>query len=75
MGRTNKSDLREDENVAEVVKQYTCLYKGEQGYREKDRVANAWKAIDEELGYEEGWFYNNIIIIIIITIIINNIYT
>ena len=40
MSRTNKSDLREDENLAEIVKHYTCLYnKSDQGYREKDRVA------------------------------------
>ena len=58
MGRTNKVDLKEDEDLAEAVKKYPCIYdKADQGYREKDRVANAWRAIEDELGYEEGWYY------------------
>lgn len=55
MGRTNKCNLIEDESLAEAVKNYACLYnKATPEYREKDRVINAWKAVEEELGLEEG---------------------
>ena len=55
MGRTNKCDLNEEEFLAEAVRKFPCLYdKSCKEYREKDRVANAWKKVEEELGYEEG---------------------
>ena len=55
MGRTNKCDLKEEEFLAESVRKFPCLYdKSCKEYREKDRVANAWKKVEEELGYEEG---------------------
>ena len=55
MGRTKKCDLREDESLAEAVREFRCLYdKSCKEYREKDRVANAWKKVEEELGCEEG---------------------
>ena len=44
MGRTNKCDLKEEEFLAEAVRKFPCLYdKSCKEYREKDRVANAWK--------------------------------
>ena len=62
MGRTNKCDLKEDESLAEEVRKHRCLYdKSCVEYREKDRTANAWKEVDEELGYEEGKSYKCVI--------------
>ena len=58
MGRTNKCDLKEGESLAGEVRKHRCLYdKSCIEYREKDRTANAWKEVDEELGYEEGKLY------------------
>lgn len=58
MGKTNRCDLREDEYLAEAVRNFSCLYdKSCKEYREKDRVANAWKNVEEELGCEEGKVY------------------
>ena len=55
MGKTNKCNIREDEILAETVKKYKCLYdKSCEGYKEKDRCRNAWKAVEEEIGLEEG---------------------
>ena len=55
MGRTNNCNLQEDELLAEEVKKYPCLYdKSDKGYKERDRNANAWRAVDSALGYEEG---------------------
>ena len=55
MGKTNKCNLREDETLAEVVKKYRCLFdKNFPRYKERDRYKNAWKAVDEEIGLEEG---------------------
>ena len=53
MGRAN--NLQTDELVAVEVEKYRCLYdKSYPGYKEKDRVINAWKAVDDSLGMEEG---------------------
>ena len=58
MGRTNKCDLKEDESSAEKVRKHRCLYdKSCVEYREKDRTPNAWKEVDDDLGYEEGKSY------------------
>jgi len=55
MGRTNKSNVAEDESLALEVYKYPCLYnKSIPEHREKDRISNAWREIDEELGFEEG---------------------
>ena len=55
MGKTNKSDVQEDENLATEVSKYPCLYdKTDKGYKERDRKQNAWAKIEEELGYEKG---------------------
>ena len=52
---TNKCIIQEDEQLAEVIHQYPCLYdKSDAGYKEKDRKINAWRAVEEALGYEEG---------------------
>ena len=43
MGRTTR-DIEEDEVLAVEVRKYPCLYdKSEKGYKERDRVRNAWK--------------------------------
>ena len=45
----------EDESLSIEVYKYPCLYdKSIPEHKEKDRVANAWKEIEEELGLEEG---------------------
>ena len=55
MGRTNKSDLFEDESLSNEVQKYPCLYdKGNKGYKERDRRPNAWRRVESELGLEEG---------------------
>ena len=68
MGKTNKCDLEEDECLAEEVRKYPCLYdKSDPGYKERDRKKNAWKAVEEAVGYEEGiryYFHNTYHILI-----------
>ena len=55
MGVTNKSDLQRDERLAIEVKKYECLYdKSVPGYKEKDKVANAWREVDKALVLEQG---------------------
>ena len=55
MGKTNECDIEEDEALAEKVRKYPCLYdKSDKGYKERDRKVNAWRAVDDALGYEEG---------------------
>ena len=55
MGRTDKVDLQEDESLAEEVRKYECLYnKSSPHYKDKQKNANAWKKVDQSLGYEEG---------------------
>ena len=54
MGKTNKCNIQEDEILANEVQKYPCLYnKADKGYMERDRKANAWRKVDEELGFEE----------------------
>ena len=51
----NKCDLSEDERLSIEVGFYPCLYdKRDKGYKERDRRANAWRKVEEILGYEEG---------------------
>ena len=51
MGKNNKSNIQEFEILSEEVQKYPCLYdKADMGYKEKDRRANAWRAVDEALG-------------------------
>ena len=59
MGRTNKCDLKEDESLTEEVRKHRCLYDKRERERERERdwTANAWKEVDEELGYEEAKSY------------------
>ena len=55
MAKTNACNLEEEEILAEEVRKYPCLYdKSNAGYKERDRTKNAWRAIEEELGYEKG---------------------
>ena len=54
----NKCNIQEDEILVEEVRKYPCFYnKADKGYKERDRKKNAWKAVDDELGYEEGMFF------------------
>ena len=54
MGITSRT-IEKDEFLSEEVRKYACFYdKSDKGYKERDRVRNAWKAVDESLGYEEG---------------------
>ena len=52
-----KRNIQEDEILAEEVRKYPCLYdKSDSGYKERDRVKNAWKAVENVLGIEEGLY-------------------
>ena len=55
MGKyNNKCIIKEDGLLAEKVRKYPCLYdKSLPTYKEKDRKANAWRAVETELGLEE----------------------
>ena len=47
--------LKEDEDLAIEVRKYPVLYdKNDAQYKEKRPKVNAWKAIDQTLGLEEG---------------------
>ena len=55
MAGKHKRSLQEDEILSEEVHKYPCLFdKTCKGYKEKDRVKNAWKEVELSLGYEEG---------------------
>ena len=55
MGKTNKCNLREDETLAEVVKSINvCMLKVFPDTKKETGVKNAWKAVEEEIGLEEG---------------------
>ena len=48
-------DIREDEQLSIKVRKYPCPFNiSNAGYKEKDRVVNAWKEINDKLGNEEG---------------------
>ena len=48
-------NLRDDENLADEVMKYPCIYdRADTGHREKDRVMNAWKEVDNSLNLPEG---------------------
>ena len=49
-----KSNLKEEVPLKEEEK-FPCLYdKSNEGYKEKDREKNAWREVENPLGYEEG---------------------
>ena len=55
MGRTDKVNLQEDEELAQEDEEYPCLYgKASEHYKDKRKEANAWKHVDEQIGFEEG---------------------
>ena len=55
MGRKSSMNMMEEEELAENVRKYTCLYdKSSEDYKNKIKVLNAWKAVDSALGLEEG---------------------
>ena len=50
-----KIDLLHEEELAEAVRKFPCLYdKRVLSYKDKRAKANAWKKIEETLGMEEG---------------------
>ena len=50
-----KPNLKEEERLAEEVRKLPCLYdKSNEGYKEKVRKKNAWREVENTLGYEEG---------------------
>ena len=50
-----KSNLKEEERLAEEIRKFPCLYdKSNEGYKEKDRKKNAWREVENTLGHEEG---------------------
>ena len=55
MGRPERVDLQEDEELVEEVRKYPVLYdKSSPHYKDKRKIENAWKLVDEQLGFEEG---------------------
>ena len=54
-GSTRESRFARDEELAEEVRKYPVLYdKSSPHYKDKRKVENAWKLVDEQLGFEEG---------------------
>ena len=54
-GNMLKSNLKEEKKLVEEIRKLPCLYdKGNEGYKEKDRKKNAWREVENTLGYEEG---------------------
>ena len=54
MGRKS-INLQSEEALSIEVQKYPCLYdKNESTYKNVNVKANAWKNVDNELGYEEG---------------------
>ena len=50
-----KSNLKEEERLTEEIRKFPCLYdKSNEGYKEKDREKNAWREVENPLGFEEG---------------------
>ena len=55
-----KIDLLHEEELAEAVRKFPCLYdKRVLSYKDKRAKANAWRKIEETLGMEEGNNYIN----------------
>lgn len=51
-------DLQDEERLSIEVHKYKCLYdKMSKGYKEKDRVINAWNAVEAALELAEGKSY------------------
>ena len=51
----SKITIQEEEILSEEVRKCRCLYdKTDAGYKDKIRKINAWKKVEEDLGYEEG---------------------
>ena len=50
-----KSNLKEEKRLAEEMRKFSCLYdKSNEDYKEKDSEKNAWREVENTLGYEEG---------------------
>ena len=50
-----KLNIQEEECLAEEVRKYACLYdKTTKFYKDKNRKINAWRKVEEPLGFEEG---------------------
>ena len=60
MGRTDKVNLQEDEEFAKEVRKPCLYYKASEHYKDKRKVSNAWKLVDEQLGFEEGNTFFNV---------------
>ena len=46
-----KSNLKEEERLAEEIRKFPCLYdKSNEGYKEKDRKKNTWREVENTLG-------------------------
>ena len=54
MGR-NKSNLMGAEALAEEVRKYSIIYdKSNPSHKDKFKIKNAWRKVEEALGMEEG---------------------
>lgn len=51
-------DLQDDELLSVEIQKYRCLYdKTSEGYKERDRVINAWNAVEAALELDTGKSY------------------
>ena len=54
-GKKKSITLLQEENLAEYVKKYPCLFdKTDKGFKEKDVVNNAWDEIATNLDFVEN---------------------
>ena len=52
--RKTTRTIYEDEKLAKEVRKCSCLYnKTDKGCKERDRIKNTWKVVEEALLYEE----------------------
>ena len=48
--KNGKKQIQNAERLAEELQKYLCLYeKGNKGFKEIDRKANAWRAVEQFL--------------------------
>ena len=55
MVRRKNNNLKEEEELTNEVRNFLCLYdKSSNDYKDKVKTGNAWKAVDEAVGLEDG---------------------
>ena len=55
MVRRKNNNLKEEEELTNEVRNFLCLHgKSSNDYKDKVKTGNAWKAVDEAVGLEDG---------------------